>query len=450
MKDVLAVILAGGKGSRLEPLTRDRAKPAVPFGGAYRIIDFTLSNCLNSGMRRNLVLTQYKAMSLDRHIHLGWQSYLCRELGEFIEVLPPQQRIDEHWYQGTADAVYQNIYTIEKERPEVRRDPGRRPHLQDELRQAGRAPHRDQRRPDGRHAAGGRAGGGRPVRRVGGRRRQPRDGLRGEADRIRNRSPAIRTGPWPRWGSTSARRRFLFEQLCLDATRHGSPHDFGRDIIPSMVESHRVFAYPFMDENRKKEAYWRDVGTLDAYYDANMDLISVDPQLNMYDAEWPIRTYQPNLPPPKFVFAEKGAGARCGQALDSIVCQGCDHLGRTVGADDPRPELPHQQLRPSGRFDPVRRGQRRPAREDPPGDHRQGGPHPRRHRDRLRPRPRPQPRLHRSARKASRSSPRPTASSISATSPTRTRWRQRDSIADEVSPAASWHVTPVGDDPRRG
>ena len=118
MKDVLAVILAGGKGSRLEPLTRDRAKPAVPFGGAYRIIDFTLSNCLNSGLRKILVLTQYKAMSLDRHINLGWQSYLCRELGEFIDVVPPQQRIDEHWYQGTADAVYQNIYTIEKERPE--------------------------------------------------------------------------------------------------------------------------------------------------------------------------------------------------------------------------------------------------------------------------------------------------------------------------------------------
>ena len=140
MKDVLAVVLAGGKGSRLGPLTRDRAKPAVPFGGIYRIIDFTLSNCLNSGMRRILVLTQYKAMSLDRHITLGWRNYLCRELGEFIDVVPPQQRIDEQWYQGTADAVYQNIYTLEKERPAVRRDPGRRPHLQDGLRQAGRLP----------------------------------------------------------------------------------------------------------------------------------------------------------------------------------------------------------------------------------------------------------------------------------------------------------------------
>ena len=140
MKDVLAVVLAGGKGSRLEPLTRDRAKPAVPFGGIYRIIDFTLSNCLNSGIRKILVLTQYKAMSLDRHIDHGWRHLLCRELGEFIDVVPPQQRIDEQWYQGTADAVYQNIYTMEQERPQVRRDPGGRPHLQDGLQQDGRLP----------------------------------------------------------------------------------------------------------------------------------------------------------------------------------------------------------------------------------------------------------------------------------------------------------------------
>jgi glucose-1-phosphate adenylyltransferase len=134
--------------------------------------------------------------------------------------------------------------------------------------------------------------------------------------------------------------RFLFEQLCLDATRHGSRHDFGRDLIPSVIHTHRVFAYPFMDENRKQEAYWRDVGTLDAYFEANMDLISVDPQLNMYDGDWPIRTYQPNLPPPKFVFAEKGAAARRGQALDSIVCQGCivsgGQLERSILGPDSR------------------------------------------------------------------------------------------------------------------
>ena len=133
MHNTLAVVLAGGKGSRLEPLTRDRAKPAVPFGGAYRIVDFALSNCINSGVRKMLVLTQYKAMSLDRHINLGWRPLLSRELGEFVDLVPPQQRIDKHWYQGTADAVYQNIYTLEKERPDVRADPGRRPHLQDEL-----------------------------------------------------------------------------------------------------------------------------------------------------------------------------------------------------------------------------------------------------------------------------------------------------------------------------
>ena len=134
MRDTLAVILAGGSGERLEPLTRDRAKPAVPFGGTYRIIDFTLSNCLNSGFRQILMLTQFKSMSLDRHINLGWRRFLCRELEEFIDVVPPQQRIDEHWYQGTADAIYQNIYTIEKERPEYVVILAGRPHLQDGLR----------------------------------------------------------------------------------------------------------------------------------------------------------------------------------------------------------------------------------------------------------------------------------------------------------------------------
>ncbi len=320
MKDVLAVILAGGKGSRLEPLTRDRAKPAVPFGGAYRIIDFTLSNCLNSGVRKNLVFTQYKAMSLDRHLNLGWQSYLCRELGEFIEVVPPQQRIDEHWYQGTADAVYQNIYTIEKERPKY------------VVILAGDHIYKmNYAKLVQRHIEAGAdfTVGTLPVG------VQDAAGQFGIVE-VDNNSRVIGFEEKPSHPKTIpddphralasmgiyvSSARFLFEQLCLDATRNGSRHDFGRDIIPSIIESHRVFAYPFMDENRKREAYWRDVGTLDAYYEANMDLVSVDPELNLYDSDWPIRTYQPNLPPPKFVFAEEGSGRR-GMALDSIVCQG--------------------------------------------------------------------------------------------------------------------------------
>lgn len=329
MKDVLAVILAGGKGSRLEPLTRDRAKPAVPFGGAYRIIDFTLSNCLNSGVRKNLVLTQYKAMSLDRHISLGWQSYLCRELGEFIDIVPPQQRIDEHWYQGTADAVYQNIYTIEKERPKyvviLAGDHIYKMNYATLVKQ-----HMETNAdltiatlPVALETAAGQFGVAEidSEHRVVGFEEKP------------SQPKSLPNDPQHALASMGIyvfTARFLFEQLCLDATRHGSQHDFGHDIIPSVIHTHRVFAFPFTDENRKKEAYWRDVGTLDAYYDANMDLISVDPQLNMYDADWPIRTYQPNLPPPKFVFAEQGAVARRGQALDSIICQGCIISGGQV------------------------------------------------------------------------------------------------------------------------
>ena len=303
---VLAVILAGGKGSRLEPLTRDRAKPAVPFGGAYRIIDFTLSNCLNSGMRKILVLTQYKAMSLDRHINLGWQRYLCRELGEFIDVVPPQQRIDEHWYQGTADAVYQNIYTIEKERPEyVVILAGDHIYKMNYAKLVERHIE-NRRRPDRRRAAGRPVEAGRQFgvmqvdadSRVIGFEEKPAEPkpIPGDPDHC-----------LASMGIYVFTARFLFEQLCLDATRHGSRHDFGHDLIPAIIHTHRVFAYPFMDENRKQDAYWRDVGTLDAYYEANMDLISVDPQLNMYDEDWPIRTYQPNLPPPKFVFADAGS-----------------------------------------------------------------------------------------------------------------------------------------------
>lgn len=318
MKDVLAVVLAGGKGSRLEPLTRDRAKPAVPFGGGYRIIDFTLSNCLNSGLRQIFVLTQYKAASLTRHINMGWQHYFCRELGEFIDVAPPQQRIDENWYRGTADAVYQNIYTMEKYDPRYT------------IILAGDHIYKMDYAKMVRHHVDNRADLTIGVLRV----------PVGEA---RNRFGVMETdvdgrvigfqekpnGPTPIPGSEDYclasmgiyvfNTRFLFEQLCRDATRQGSGHDFGGDIIPSILETNRVFAHPFKDENRKHSAYWRDVGTLDAYFEANMDLITVDPQLNIYDDQWPLRTFQPNCTPPKFVFATED---RRGCALDSIVCPG--------------------------------------------------------------------------------------------------------------------------------
>ena len=320
MENVLAVVLAGGKGSRLEPLTRDRAKPAVPFGGAYRIIDFTLSNCLNSGLRKMLVLTQYKAMSLDRHINMAWKSYLCWELGEFLEILPPQQRIDEHWYQGTADAVYQNIYTLEKERPEyVVILAGDHIYKMDYLKlvETHKANQADL-----------------TVAALRVTLAEARDFGVMQVDTdsrilgFEEKSPTPKSIPGDDQHALASMgvyvftARFLFEQLCLDATRAGSQHDFGRNIIPSIIHSHRVFAFPFRDENRKSDAYWRDVGTLDAYYAANMDLVAVDPLLNMYDEHWPIRTYLPTYPPPKFVFAESGANSRRGEALDSIVCAG--------------------------------------------------------------------------------------------------------------------------------
>jgi glucose-1-phosphate adenylyltransferase len=318
---VMTVVLAGGKGSRLEPLTRDRAKPAVPFGGGYRIIDFTLSNCLNSGLRKLLVLTQYKAMSLDRHINTGWQRYFCRELGEFADVVPPQQRIDENWYQGTADAVYQNIYALEKEHPQfvlvlagdhIYKMNYRRMvdfHVQSGADVTIGVLHRP--RAEAAHQFG--------VMEVD---RQHR--VVGFQEKPADPKPVPDDEEFclASMGIYIFTARFLFEELCRDATRRGSHHDFGKDLIPAIIDTNRVYAYPFVveiDENRKRDAYWRDVGTLDAYFEANMDLVSVDPELNMYDDQWPIRTCQLNLPPPKFVFADQ---QRRGFAMDSIVCPG--------------------------------------------------------------------------------------------------------------------------------
>lgn len=320
MKGVLALVLAGGKGSRLEPLTRDRAKPAVPFGGAYRIIDFTLSNCINSGLRRMLVLTQYKAASLDRHLYLGWR-FLCRELGEFIDVLPPQQRIDEHWYQGTADAVYQNIYSIEQSRPEyviiLSGDHIYKMDYSELIR-------------DHIDSKAECTIGCIPVPLEEGSQfgvMQIDDSNRVVKFREKPESPDPMPDDSSRclasMGIYVFSANFMFEELCRDATDNDSAHDFGKNIIPSIIESHLVRAFPFRDKNTGDGRYWRDVGTLDAYYEANMDLIAIDPQLNLYDRSWEIRTYQPSDPPPKFVFAQSGdSQPRVGQALDSMVCNG--------------------------------------------------------------------------------------------------------------------------------
>ena len=320
MKDTLAVILAGGKGSRLEPLTRDRAKPAVPFGGSYRIIDFTLSNCLNSDMRRIMLLTQYKAISLDRHINLGWRDYFNHELGEFVDIIPPQQRIDEQWYQGTADAVYQNIYVIEKERPEhiliLAGD-----HIYKMNYRTMIQFHKDNKADV---TVGALRVPKEDAKEFGVMEIEPTQRIVGFEEKLPNPKtiPGDDQHCLASMGIYVFTARFLFEQLCRDANIPGSRRDFGRNIIPSTVGTHRVFAFPFRDENRKRDAYWRDVGTLDAYFEANMDLIGIDPLLNMYDDEWPIRTFQPNLPPPKFVFGSRGEEGRMGRALDSIVCQG--------------------------------------------------------------------------------------------------------------------------------
>jgi glucose-1-phosphate adenylyltransferase len=334
MRGVVTVILAGGKGTRLEPLTRDRAKPAVPFGGLYRIIDFTLSNCINSGLRRVMVLTQFKSRSLDRHIRLGW-NFLSTELGEGVEVLPPQQRIDETWYKGTADAIYQNIYSIERERADqvliLAGDHIYKMDYGDMIRT-----HRSR----GADVTIGCI----PVplaevRQFGIMQTKDDNRVVNFLEKPKT-APSMPGDPLHALGSMGIyvfNTRLLFELLCQDAARTGSEHDFGKNVIPYMIESGmKVYAHRFLDRNLKAMPYWRDVGTLDAYYQANMDLVAVEPVLNMYDAGWPIRTLQPQLPPPKFVFTGEGpAGhARRGEALDSIVCAGSivsgGHVRRSI------------------------------------------------------------------------------------------------------------------------
>ena len=325
MKDTLGVLLAGGVGERLYPLTRDRAKPAVTFGGIYRIIDITLSNCLNSELRRVYILTQYKALSLNRHIREGW-NILGREVGEFIEVLPPMKRVSDQWYQGTADAVYQNIYSIGSEQPKhvlilsgdhiYKMDYGKM--LTQHLDSAADITLATiQVDPDQTFQFGvvdvdkdGRVNGFQEKPKV----TQLRSHLNPNKVNIS-------------MGVYLFNADVLIPVLLKDAESPQSSHDFGKDILPKMVDDYRVYAYDFVDENKKEALYWRDVGTLEAYYETNMDVVSVSPIFNLYDEEWPIRTHQRQYPPAKFVFAESG---RTGSALDSIVSNGCIVSGGMV------------------------------------------------------------------------------------------------------------------------
>jgi len=322
--DVLTVVLAGGVGERLFPLTKDRAKPAVYFGGPYRIIDFVLSNCLNSGFRRIFIATQYKSLSLNRHIRQGW-SIVSEELGEFIEIIPPQKRVGEQWYQGTADAVYQNLYSIVRENPryvvilagdhiykmDYRKMLQAHIDMRAEVTLASIEVPVDEGRRFGIVAVD-------DAHRVIGFQEKPAN------------PPSLPGTPHMALASMGIyvfNIEVLAQALEEDAADNDSRHDFGRNIIPALIGGGKVFSYQFYDENKKSAKYWRDIGTLDAYYAANMDLCQVNPEFNLYDPEWALRTYQPQSPPAKFVFAEDG---RKGEALDSLISPGCIVSGSRI------------------------------------------------------------------------------------------------------------------------
>jgi glucose-1-phosphate adenylyltransferase len=326
-RNTYGLILAGGRGSRLKQLTDWRAKPAVPFGGKFRIIDFPLSNCVNSGIRRLGVATQYKSHSLIRHIQRGW-SFLEGRMKEFIDLLPAQQRVQEQWYQGTADAVYQNLDILKANDPEYvlilagdhvyKMDYGRMlayhvSHQADMTVACIEVPIAE----------------------------ATAFGVMGVDEDWRVRSflekppnpPPIPGQPGQALASMGIyvfNAKFLYEQVARDNGDARSSHDFGKDIIPHLVPRYRVFAHRFQDScvgMNDDHPYWRDVGTVDAYWEANIDLVHVTPELNLYEQDWPIWTFQEQLPPAKFVFDDEG---RRGMAVDSLVSGGCIISGCSV------------------------------------------------------------------------------------------------------------------------
>jgi len=326
MRDTLGVLLAGGAGERLYPLTRDRAKPAVPFGGHYRLIDITLSNCINSGLRKVYILTQYKALSLNRHIREGWTGIVAQELGEFFELMPPMQRTGANWYMGTADAVYQNIYSIGSEQPKHIIVLGA-DHVYKMNYSRMLAHHKEMNAevtlatipiPSGE------------VSRFGVVEVSKNGDVLGFQEKPV--STSFRSSNDPNSVDASMgiyifNTETLLKALMADAEDPNSKHDFGHNILPALLGKKKMVAYSFVDENKQRALYWRDVGTLDAYYDANMDLCSVSPTFNLYDKNWPIRTRVRQYPPAKFVFGEPG---RSGMAVNSIITAGSIISGAVI------------------------------------------------------------------------------------------------------------------------
>lgn len=325
LRNTLTMVLAGGQGERLYPLTRDRVKPAVPFGGIYRIIDFTLSNCINSNIRRIYVLTQYKSDSLNKHLRLGWHLF-HEELGEFITTIPPQFRSSEYWYKGTADAIFQNIYILQDERPErVLILAGDHIYKMD---YSAMVEYHEAHEADLTVAAvevdieAARKFGVMKIdrsNRIIGFEEKPEHP---HAHHERADKALVSMGIYV--FSTDVLVRAVTEDAKRDTT-----HDFGKNIIPDLIQTHRVYAFPFQDGNKNDPLYWRDVGTLDSYWEANMDLVDVTPLFNLYDAGWPIRTYQEQAPPVKTVFAQEYEG-RVGVTIDSLIANGCIISGGRV------------------------------------------------------------------------------------------------------------------------
>jgi glucose-1-phosphate adenylyltransferase len=324
MQKILAMILAGGKGERLYPLTKDRTKPAVPFGGIYRIIDFTLSNCVNSNIRRIYILTQYKSISLSRHIDLGWNIF-SSQLGEFVTLIPAQQRLDESWYQGTADAIFQNIYTLQEDQPDIvlilsgdhvykmNYETMIEFHLQKKADLTVGVLQVDKQFSEDFGVVGVSRG-----HRIKGFQEKPT-----HPRTMPERPDCILAS----MGIYVFNMEVLVRRLIEDFRDEKSSHDFGKNVIPAMVKKDRVFAFNFLAPETGEAAYWRDVGTLDAFWEANMDLVSVTPQFNLYDRKWPILTFQAHYPPAKTILEESD---RTGTAINSLLSAGCIVSGGKV------------------------------------------------------------------------------------------------------------------------